>query len=80
MGFSIFKYINMYVFLTSLALGLFLVYIFDAEDKQIVIYPTEENIELIQYRDKVGNCFSAKQQRVVCPANRSDISQIPMQS
>jgi len=79
MGFSLFKFINMYVFLTSLAIGLFFVYIFDTDDKQIVIYPTQENIELIQYKDKAGNCFAAKQQRVVCPANKSEISQIPMQ-
>jgi len=79
MEFSIFKFINMYIFLASLAIGLFFVYIFDAEDKRIMVYPTKENIELIQYRDKTGNCFSAKQEKVVCPANKSDISQIPMQ-
>ena len=79
MGINIFKFINMYVFLISLAIGLFFVYIFDAENKKIKVYPTQENIELLQYRDKAGNCFSAKQQRVVCPANKSEISQIPMQ-
>ena len=79
MGFSIFKFINMYIFLASLAIGLFFVYIFDAEDKRIMVYPTKENVELLQYRDKAGNCFAAKQEKVVCPANKSDISQIPMQ-
>jgi hypothetical protein len=79
MGFSIFRFINMYIFLASLAIGLFFVYIFDAEDKRIMVYPTKENIELIQYRDKAGNCFAAKQEKVVCPANKGDISQIPMQ-
>ena len=44
----------MYIFLASLAIGLFFVYIFDAEDKRIMVYPTKENIELIQYRDKAG--------------------------
>ncbi len=80
MEFSIFKFINMYIFLASLAIGLFFVYIFDSDDKRIMVYPTKENIELIQYRDKTGNCFAAKQEKVVCPANKSDISQIPMQS
>ena len=79
MGLSIFKFINMYVFLISLAVGLFFVYIFDAENKKIMVYPTQENAEMLQYRDKAGNCFSVKQEHLVCPANKSEISQIPMQ-
>tara|TARA_R110002153_G_scaffold242674_1_gene397922 strand:+ start:2405 stop:2647 length:243 start_codon:yes stop_codon:yes gene_type:complete len=79
MGFSIFKFVNMYIFLASLAIGLFFVYIFDSDDKRIIVYPTDENAELLQYRDKTGNCFSARQEHVVCPANKGDISQIPMQ-
>jgi hypothetical protein len=80
MGFNIFKFVNMYVFLVSLAIGLFFVYIFDAENKQIIVYPTQENVELLQFRDRAGNCFAAKTERVVCPANKGDISQIPMQA
>lgn len=76
---SLSKYINVYVFLISLAIGLFFVYIFDSENKRIIVYPTQENAHLIQYRDKAGNCFAPKQERVVCPANKSEITQIPMQ-
>ena len=51
MGFSIFRFINMYIFLASLAIGFFS-FIYSMEDKRIMVYPTKENIELIQYREK----------------------------
>lgn len=79
MGFSITKYVNIPVFIVSLAFGLFAVYITTEDTRKIYVYPTPENIELIQYRDKTGNCFKMDPEKVACPKNAKDISKVPPQ-
>jgi len=74
------KFINIPVFILSLAIGIFLVYIFVPEERKIYVYPTPENVDKIQYKDKTGTCFSLKQEKKKkCPADESLISKIPMQ-
>ena len=46
------KFISIPVFIVSLAVGLFFVYITNPEPEIIYIYPTPENINKIQYQDK----------------------------
>ena len=46
----------------------------------IKVYPTPENAQIIQYRDKANNCFSIKEKEVACPSNIEEISKIPVQS
>jgi hypothetical protein len=77
MGF--FKFINFPVFLLSLAIGLFAVYITMPDMRKIYVYPTPENYAVLQYKDKTDTCFSFQQKEVTCPANESDISIIPPQ-
>ena len=74
-----FKYINVPVFIISLLFGLFAVYMYTPDEKKIIVYPTHENADLLQYRDKAGNCFSIKESNVVCP-NNGEISEVPMQA
>ena len=76
----IIKYINVPIFLISLFLGLFIVYITMPDMRKIYVYPTPENIDILQYRDKTNSCFSFKQKEVSCPSNESEISKIPVQS
>jgi hypothetical protein len=78
MGFA--KYINFPVFLISLAFGIFAVYIFLPDNRKIYVYPTPENVALLQYKDKTDTCFSLKQTEVTCPKNESEISKVPPQS
>lgn len=78
MGF--FKYINLPVFFISLVLGMFAVYITVPDTRVVYVYPTPENIDMMQYRDKTDTCFSFTQKEVKCPANASEISKIPVQS
>ena len=78
MGFL--KYINIPVFLISLAFGIFAVYITMPDVRKIYVYPTPENVGILQYRDKTDTCFSFKQLEVTCPANESEISKLPVQS
>lgn len=74
------KYINIPVFLISLAFGIFAVYITSPDNRKIIVYPTHENADSIQYRDKANNCFSLAEQVVTCPSDPSKISKIPVQS
>jgi hypothetical protein len=74
---GIFKYINIPVFIISLAIGLFFVYIYQAEKRVISVYPRPDNIDYIQYKDATGACFKAKQESVKCSA---DAVNIPVQN
>ena len=76
---NLFKYINPFVFIVSLAFGLFAVYITVPEKRKIVVYPTHDNASVLQYRDKTNTCFSIKEVEVKCPANDADIAKIPLQ-
>ena len=77
---NLFKFVNIPVFIISLAFGIFAVYITIPKTRKILIYPTTENVNLIQYRDKTNTCFSVQQTEVKCPANANEISKIPAQS
>lgn len=77
---GLFKYINIKIFIISLAIGLFAVYITMPDTRKIYVYPTPENIDVLQYKDKTSNCFQYKQKVVNCPTDESKISKIPAQA
>ena len=74
------KYINIPIFLISLVVGLGMVYLTSPDDRIIYVYPTHENADSIQYRDKTGSCFDVKETEVVCPKKEEDIAKLPIQS
>jgi len=74
------KYINFPIFIISLAFGFFAVYITMPDTRKIYVYPTPENVALLQYKDKTDTCFSVKQNEIKCPAEESKISKIPLQA
>lgn len=74
------KYIDVKIFLASLAFGLFAVYVTVPSDKKIYVYPNPENVEVLQYRDKTGTCFSFQQKEVACPKDESKIEKIKPQA
>ena len=51
------KFISIPIFIVSLAVGLFFVYITNPEPEIIYIYPTPENVNKIQYQDKADNIW-----------------------
>ncbi len=73
------KYIDLKVFLVSFLFGLFIVYVLMPNTSTVYVYPTPDNIDVIQYQDRADNCFSVKQQEVECPAESGRIFGIPMQ-
>jgi len=74
------KYINIPVFIISLAIGIFIVYTTLGDTRKIYVYPTPENVHLIQYRDKTNTCFGFQQKEVECPTDESKISKIMAQA
>jgi len=73
------KYIDVRVFLISLTIGLFFVYMTIPDMRNIYVYPTPENVDILQYKDKASQCFRYKETEVPCPTNEKDISVIPPQ-
>lgn len=76
MGF--FKYINIPIFILSLAIGIFFVYIYQFDNRIIYVYPKPDNADYIQYKDSAGTCFNVKQNTIKCPID-NEISKIPAQ-
>ena len=73
------KFIDFRVFLISLAIGLFFVYIYRPDPTIIYVYPTPDNVDKITYKDKANNCYKYKSIDVLCPNDKSKINQIPIQ-
>jgi hypothetical protein len=75
-----FKYISFKVFFLSLALGLLFVYLSQPTPTIIYVYPTPDNAGQITYKDQANNCFQFEATEVKCPANRSKVKKIPVQT
>jgi hypothetical protein len=63
-----FKYIDLRIFLITLVIGLFYIYISDEHKHTIIIYPTPDNVKEYQFKDKSNNCFSYQMNEVDCPS------------
>lgn len=74
------KFISVPIFIVSLAFGLFFVYITNPEPTTIIVYPTPDNVDKVQYKDKAGTCYTFKAHETICPSNKSNIKQIPVQN
>jgi hypothetical protein len=75
----IFSYISLPAFLISFAVGIFFIYILGPDTKNILIYPSPENVDKVLLKDNADNCFFYKQTEVECPNDESQISSVPIQ-
>jgi hypothetical protein len=66
------KYLG--VFFISLIIGSFFVYILPLEYKTVVVNPTPDNLNKIQYIDKSDNCFAFSSTKVNCTSEAKEIS------
>lgn len=74
------KYINISVFALSFLLGLIAVYMMnEGETRKVFVFPTPENVEMLQYKDSTDTCFEFRQMEVHCPTNMNNVSNIPVQ-
>jgi hypothetical protein len=76
----LFNYISLPVFMISLAVGLFFVYILGPETKTVYIYPSPENVDKVLFKDKADQCFSLKPEEVECPSDHSLFGNVPIQT
>ena len=74
------NYIDPLAFFITIFIGLFLSYIFISPKKIVILYPTPENVEKLQYRDKTDTCFGFTQKEVECPKDESKITRVKAQA
>jgi hypothetical protein len=77
---NLMKFINVPVFIISLCVGVFFVYITIPDTRKIYVHPSPDNIDILQYKDKANTCFQFKQKEISCPKNDKDIFKVPSQS
>ena len=69
------KFINIPVFIISFLFGLFIVYYSMSSDmRKVYVYPTPENVHILQFKDNVNNCFEFKETEISCPKDESKIT------
>ena len=60
------KMIHFPSFIISLAIGIFIAYTTLPPKKIIYVYPTPENYDKIQYKDKNGTCMDVSKEKIDC--------------
>tara|TARA_Y100001980_G_C14543772_1_gene322643 strand:+ start:1070 stop:1303 length:234 start_codon:yes stop_codon:yes gene_type:complete len=74
------KFINFKIFLISLTIGLFIVYLTNEKPNIIYVFPTPDNYDKITYKDKANNCYKFDVNEIQCPNNKKEILTIPPQN
>ena len=67
------KYLSFPYFFVSLVIGLLYVYLSVPSPTVIYVYPTPDNVNDIEYKDKSGSCFKFDPQEVTCSKNAKTI-------
>lgn len=75
-----FKYLSIPILLISISIGILYVYVTKPESSIIYVYPTPDNVNLLQYKDKVNNCYEFNKTEIICPSNDNEIINIPIQN
>lgn len=74
------KFIIFPIFIISFIVGLLYNYISKPELKKVYVYPTPDNIDKIQYKDLLNNCFTFKYKKLNCyEVDQNILKNIPMQ-
>lgn len=76
---NLFNKLDPVVFILSLTIGFFIVYIFGPRPTILYKFPTPENEKKIVYQDEMKNCYKYESNKVSCPKNQKLINQIPIQ-
>ena len=76
---NILNFINLRVFIVTFLAGLLILYHVMPNEDIVYVYPTPENVDLIQYKDRADNCYSVNKKEVECPEKSSFLSHIPIQ-
>ena len=76
---NIFKFFNFKYLILGIFFGMLALHYSDNEKRVIHVYPTPENINIIQYKDGADNCFTYENIIVDCPTDPDEIHSIPVQ-
>tara|TARA_Y100000389_G_C17469834_1_gene529319 strand:+ start:7793 stop:8020 length:228 start_codon:yes stop_codon:yes gene_type:complete len=74
----ILKFISLPIFLLSFCIGILFVYLSPPQHTTIHVYPTPDNVEIIEYYDKAGTCHQYTFSEVEC--NNTNTKNIPIQN
>ena len=74
------KFIHFPVFIVSFLLGIIFVFLSSPQNKIVRVYPTPDNVDKVEYIDKVKNCYAFQSQKIACPEKPELIKTIPMQT
>ena len=73
------KYLSIPLFIISFIVGMLYIYLSNPPTRQILIYPTIDNANTFQYKDKAQNCFTFIPHEKKCPFMSNSIKKIPIQ-
>ena len=72
------KVISIPVFILSLCVGVFFVYLTIPNPDVILVYPNPDNTEKLLFKDDAGVCHKFIPREVKCPADLSKIRKYPV--
>ena len=70
------SFLNIPVFFFSFLFGIIYMFAIAPTKKEITVYPTDDNTNLFQFKDKVSNCFQLQPSNTKCS---KDVEDIPIQ-
>lgn len=70
---SFLKYIDPFVFLVSLCIGLIYTYYITPIPQIIIKFPTPFNVGKVVYTDSTGECYKYKIKESTCPFDKTKI-------
>lgn len=70
------SFLNIPVFMLSFLFGIIYMFAIVPPKKEIIVYPTDDNTKLFQFKDKVSNCFHLQPSNTKCS---KDVEEIPIQ-
>jgi len=72
------KFFHAPTFILFLGLGLFLVYISAPAPDIIYVYPTPDNANKLQYKDKGDTCHNFIPEEIECPKDMKNVKNYPV--
>ena len=74
------KLFSIPIIIISFIVGLGFVHFTAPPSRIVLVYPTPDNINSIQFKDATDNCYSFQDNIIECPRDESKIHQIPVQN
>jgi len=68
------------IFMISFSIGILIVYLTSSPPREIMVYPTPDNVDELMYKDNADNCFKFTPSEVACPSDKNSIDKIVPQS